>query len=73
VVTLIASCFLPTWRRQRRHWMKLNRRRFIAACASAGVAKTVPNLVLTGKARRVLTLVYDQRLGMMRAIDRLVP
>ncbi len=53
--------------------MRINRRHFIAGCASAGAARVVPNLVKTAPGRRVLTLVYDKSLGMMRAIDRVVP
>lgn len=53
--------------------MKLNRRHFIAACASFGVVRSTPKLVTSAPGRRVLTLVYDRSLGMMRAIDRVVP
>lgn len=53
--------------------MNLNRRLFIAGCASAGVVRAVPNLTRSAPAKRVLTLVYDKSLGMMRAIDRVVP
>ena len=52
---------------------KLTRRFFLAGCASLGAARTVPIAVKTAPGRRVLTLVYDKSLGMMRAIDRLVP
>ena len=52
---------------------KLTRRGFIAATAAAGVIRTMPGLATKPPARRILTLVYDKSLGMMRAIDRLVP
>ena len=38
--------------------MKLTRRRFIASKAGG---------------RRILTLVYDKSLGMMRAVEKVVP
>jgi len=52
---------------------KLTRRGFIAATAAAGTVRLVPTLATKPPARRILTLVYDKSLGMMRAIDRLVP
>lgn len=52
---------------------KLNRRTFLVAAACSGVARAVPPLVARPAGRRVLTLVYDKSLGMMRAIDRVVP
>ncbi|MBT8418098.1 MAG: Tat pathway signal protein [Silicimonas sp.] len=51
----------------------LSKRTFLAAAASAGVAKSLPRIAAKPAGRRVLTLVYDRALGMMRAIDRLVP
>ena len=51
---------------------KLNRRMFLASAAAAGAAKGLPKLASTGGGRRVLTLIYDKSLGMMRAIDRVV-
>lgn len=53
--------------------MTLSRRGFIALTAAAGVARSVPVIVKAPPARRVLTLVYDRSLGMMRAIERVVP
>ena len=53
--------------------MMLNRRHFLAGCAAFGAAKSTPKLVASAPGRRVLTLVYDKSLGMMRAIDRVVP
>lgn len=52
---------------------KFTRRGFIAATAAAGAVRTVPLALTRPPARRILTLVYDKSLGMMRAIDRLVP
>ena len=50
---------------------KLSRRAFMASAVAAGSVKAIP--VLTKPpARRVLTLVYDKSLGLMRAIDRVV-
>ena len=51
--------------------MKLSRRGFLV---SAGAAVAVRNVPLVGRAggRRVLTLVYDKALGMMRAVERVV-
>ena len=52
---------------------KMNRRAFLAATACAGAVKTLPQIATKPAGRRILTLVYDKSLGMMRAIDRLVP
>jgi len=51
----------------------LTRRGFIAATAAAGAVRIVPTVASKPPARHILTLVYDKSLGMMRAIDRLVP
>lgn len=51
----------------------LTRRGFIAAALAAGAVRTVPVAVQAVRQKRVLTLVYDKSLGMMRAIDRIVP
>ena len=53
--------------------MTMTRRNFIATALAAGTLRSVP--AVTGKigGRRILTLVYDKSLGMMRAVDRLVP
>ncbi len=51
---------------------KLTRRSFIAASVAAGAIRVTP-AALRPPARRILTLVYDKSLGMMRAIDRLLP
>ena len=52
---------------------KLNRRGFIAAMAAAGAVHVVPQVAARPGGRRILTLVYDKSLGMMRAVERLVP
>ncbi len=52
------------------HWM--NRRAFLAASASAGAIKALPQIAARQGGKRVLTLVYDKSSGMMRAIDRVV-
>ena len=51
----------------------LTRRGFIVAFAAAGAARLAPIGLRSPQGRRVLTLVYDKSLGMMRAIDRVVP
>jgi len=52
---------------------KLNRRMFLASAAAAGAARGLPKLASATGGRRVLTLIYDKSMGMMRAIDKLVP
>ncbi|MCK0138051.1 Tat pathway signal protein [Aliiroseovarius sp. F47248L] len=56
---------------------KMNRRLFLASAAAAGATRGLPQIaskaVSAPPMRRVLTLVYDKSLGMMRAVERLVP
>ncbi|MFV2053207.1 twin-arginine translocation signal domain-containing protein [Aliiroseovarius sp. YM-037] len=52
---------------------KLTRRGFIAMTAATGVARSLPAISTRVGGRRILTLVYDKSLGMMRAVERLVP
>ncbi len=52
---------------------KLTRRGFIAATLAAGAVRAVPTVAPRTGGRRVLTLVYDKSLGMMRAVERIVP
>jgi hypothetical protein len=52
---------------------KLTRRGFIATTVAAGALRVLPVAVRKPPSRHILTLVYDKSLGMMRAIDRLVP
>ncbi len=51
----------------------LSRRGFIAAAIAAGTVRSLPTLASKVGGRRVLTLVYDKSLGMMRAVEKLVP
>ena len=51
----------------------VNRRVFLASAAAALGTRAVPNLVARTSGRRILTLVYDKSLGMMRAVERIVP
>ena len=49
----------------------ISRRSFLITSTAALGARALPSVAL--RQRRVLTLVYDKSLGMMRAVDRLVP
>jgi len=51
----------------------LSRRGFIATALAAGSVRAVPTIATRTGGRRILTLVYDKSLGMMRAVERLVP
>ncbi len=51
----------------------LSRRGFIAVTLAAGAARAVPMITRHPSSRRILTLVYDKGLGMMRAVERVVP
>ena len=51
---------------------KLTRRGFIATAAAAGALRGAGVSVAKRQVRRILTLVYDKSLGMMRAVERLV-
>lgn len=51
----------------------LTRRGFIAATLAAGTVRSLPAFATRSGGRRILTLVYDKSLGMMRAVERLVP
>lgn len=75
VLILIDPCFVPSFqgRNERVIMTNLNRRGFLMAAASASVLKGLPKIASAPGGRRVLTLVYDKSLGMMRAIDRVVP
>ena len=52
---------------------KLTRRGFIGAAAAAGALRGAGVSVAKPQMRRILTLAYDKSLGMMRAVERLVP
>jgi len=51
---------------------KLTRRGFIAASLAAGTVRALPQIAAKAGGRRILTLVYDKSLGMMRAVERVV-
>lgn len=51
--------------------MELSRRGFLAATGAAAVVRVAPTVARPG-GRRILTLVYDKALGMMRAVERIV-
>lgn len=53
--------------------MSLSRRGFLAGVAAAAGARAVPMIAKQAGGRRILTLVYDKSLGMMRAVERVVP
>lgn len=53
--------------------MKMTRRGFMATTLAAGAVRSLPGAVGRAGGRRILTLVYDKSLGMMRAVERLVP
>lgn len=52
---------------------KLSRRGFLAGVAGTSALKFLPKIASQTGGRRILTLYYDKALGMMRAVDRLVP
>lgn len=52
---------------------KLTRRGFIATGLAAGGIRSLPTLATKVHGRRILTLVYDKSLGMMRAVEKVVP
>jgi hypothetical protein len=51
---------------------RLSRRGFIAITGAALSVRTIAPLACSGSGRRILTLVYDKSLGMMRAVERVV-
>ena len=52
--------------------IKLTRRGFLASAAAVGAVRTLPTVTTRLGGRRILTLVYDKSLGMMRAVERIV-
>ncbi|MDE9451030.1 Tat pathway signal protein [Aliiroseovarius sp. Z3] len=56
---------------------KLNRRLFLTGAVAVGATRGLPQIATKAAnappMRWVLTLVYDKSLGMMRAVERLVP
>jgi hypothetical protein len=61
----------------RKNWRigmaKLTRRGFIGTAAAAGALRGAGVTIAKPPMRRILTLAYDKSLGMMRAVERLVP
>ena len=53
--------------------MKLSRRGFLISSGAALTVRAVPQVASKTGGRRILTLVYDKALGMMRAVERVVP
>ena len=53
--------------------MKLTRRGFLASTGAAVTVRALPQVATKTGGRRILTLVYDKALGMMRAVERVVP
>ncbi len=53
--------------------MELTRRGFLAATGAAATVRVLPQIAARPAGRRILTLVYDKGLGMMRAVERVVP
>ena len=51
---------------------KLSRRGFIGSAAAAGTVRLLPQIAARTGGRRILTLVYDKSLGMMRAVEKVV-
>ena len=51
---------------------KLTRRGFLVSAAAVGATRAVPQIAARAGGRRILTLVYDKSLGMMRAVERVV-
>lgn len=51
----------------------LSRRGFIAAALAAGTVRSLPAMATRTGGRRILTLVYDKSLGMMRAVEKVLP
>lgn len=49
----------------------LNRRNFLIGAGAASGVRVLPQLSKP-PVRRILTLVYDKSLGMMRAVERVV-
>ncbi len=52
--------------------MKISRRGFLVSSGAALTVRAVPPLATRASGRRILTLVYDKGLGMMRAVERVV-
>ena len=55
------------------HMPEMSRRGFLLTASAAGAVRTLPQVAARIPQKRILSLVYDKSLGMMRAIDRVVP
>ena len=53
--------------------MKLSRRGFLISSGAAATVRALPQVAANPGGRRILTLVFDKALGMMRAVERVVP
>ncbi|WP_108816385.1 Tat pathway signal protein [Loktanella sp. Alg231-35] len=53
--------------------MDISRRGFLVSSGAALALRGVPQVAGKTGGRRILTLVYDKALGMMRAVERVVP
>ena len=53
--------------------MQMSRRGFLASSGAVLAVRAVPQVASKLGGRRILTLVYDKGLGMMRAVERVVP
>jgi hypothetical protein len=51
---------------------RLTRRGFIAVASAALSVRAIAPLARSGSGRRILTLVYDKSLTVMRAVERVV-
>lgn len=49
------------------------RRGFLATSVTTLGLKSLGPIARSGSGRRILTLVYDKSLGMMRAVEKIVP
>jgi hypothetical protein len=52
--------------------MELSRRGFLVSSGAALAVRAMPTVATKTSGRRILTLVYDKTLGMMRAVERVV-
>ena len=52
--------------------MKISRRGFLASTGATLAVRALPQVTAKSGGRRILTLVYDKALGMMRAVERVV-
>lgn len=52
---------------------KLTRRGFIAASIATGALRLAPTVSTRAGGRVILRIIYDKSLGMMRAVERILP